>query len=357
MADHTPIEWTNATWNVITGCFIKSSGCKNCYAMKLAGTRLKHIPSRVGLTQDSAAGPVWNGQVRFNEEWLRQPIQWKRARKIFVVAHGDLFYEAVPDEWIDKVFAVMAMAPQHTFQCLTKRADRMKAYMKRFAAGYGPIERQIIALGGNPIEALARWPLPNVWLGVSCETQREAEERVPDLQDIPAAVRWVSAEPLLAEIRFDLLARTEGYRSRDREERDESWTYVDNALAGLRSRKIGQYAVPKIDWIVGGGESGSGARPSHPAWFRSLRDQCARHGTAYLHKQNGAFAATEITLHEFQNPLERHMGELVVNGGGKLSGYPETDAATFHVMRRVGKKASGRLLDGVQHDGYPEVQA
>ncbi len=127
MSDNSKIEWTDATWNPVTGCSVLSPGCANCYAMGLAGTRLAQHPSRAGLTTASKAGPVWNGQVRFNEAWLTQPLTWKRPRMIFVCAHGDLFHENVPDEWIDRVFAVMALARHHTFQVLTKRAARMRA--------------------------------------------------------------------------------------------------------------------------------------------------------------------------------------------------------------------------------------
>jgi len=129
MADNTKTEWTDATWNPITGCSVVSNGCKHCYAMKLAGTRLQHHPSRAGLTVDTKNGPVWNGEVRFNGLWLDQPLHWKRPRMVFVCAHADLFHEAVPDEWIDKVFAVMALASQHTFQVLTKRPERMLKYL------------------------------------------------------------------------------------------------------------------------------------------------------------------------------------------------------------------------------------
>ena len=110
MADRTHIEWADATWNPITGCSVVSPGCTNCYAMKLAGTRLKHHPSRAGLTRDTKAGPIWNGVLRLNEAWLDQPLRWKRPRMIFVCAHGDLFHEDVPNAWIDRVFAVMAEA-------------------------------------------------------------------------------------------------------------------------------------------------------------------------------------------------------------------------------------------------------
>jgi protein gp37 len=127
MSDNSHIEWTDATWNPITGCSILSPGCTNCYAMGLAGTRLRHHPSRAGLTREVNGHHVWTGDVRLNEQWLTQPLQWSRPRMIFVCAHGDLFHESVPDEWIDRVFAVMALCPQHTFLVLTKRSARMRA--------------------------------------------------------------------------------------------------------------------------------------------------------------------------------------------------------------------------------------
>lgn len=349
MSDGTKIEWTEATWNVITGCSVLSPGCTNCYAMRLAGTRLRNHPSRVDLTQPSAAGPVWTGEVRFNEEWLLQPLGWKRGRRIFVVAHGDLFHEKVKTEWLDRIFAVMAMTPQHTYQVLTKRAVRMRDYLR----DPNVLDRVIYAWGELTGEAVKRdekvasramfdaWnaragaalslPLPNVWLGVSVEDQRRANERVPALQDTPAAVRWVSAEPLLGRVEFHYLERGDGGSELD----GNRFTYIDNALTGHRSTKAGQYAVPKIDWIVAGGESGAGARPVHPDWLRSIRDQCARTGTAFLFKQWGAWASVSE-----------------VAGAGDH--FQFSDGAT---VRNVGKKLAGRTLDGVIHDGYPEVRS
>ena len=130
MAERTDIESTDATWNPITGCSVTSPGCRHCYAMRLAGGRLKHHPSRRGLTKKTDAGPVWNGEVRFNEHWLTAPLRWRKPRRIFVCAHGDLFHPAVPDEWIDRVYAVMALAPRHVFQVLTKRPERMADCLK-----------------------------------------------------------------------------------------------------------------------------------------------------------------------------------------------------------------------------------
>jgi protein gp37 len=322
MSDGTKIEWTDATWNVITGCSIKSKGCTNCYAMKLAGTRLRHHPSRVGLTQDSAAGPVWNGQVRFNDQWLSQPLDWKRPRQIFVCAHGDLFHESVPDEWIDKVFAVMALGSQHTFQLLTKRADRMRAYMQMVSAD-GGTQRWInhaVEIADSPCVAGFMedldWPLPNVWLGVSAEDQDTANERIPDLLATPAAVRWISAEPLLGPIDLASIAYGDGF-------------YVNTLVVQNTEDVIVQ---PAIDWVVAGGESGQRARPMHPDWARSLRDQCASAGVAFHFKQWGEWVS-------------------VSEVAGKGDHHYFNDGAT---VRRVGKKKAGRTLEGVLHDSYPK---
>lgn len=281
MADKSKIEWTEATWNPITGCTVVSPGCTNCYAMKLAGGRLQHHPSRAGLTKPSKKGPVWTGEVRFNEKWLDQPIRWKRPRAIFVCAHGDLFHESVPDEWIDKVFAVMALAPQHTFQVLTKRSARMREYltanltwervegsMEPMKFGWPPYERQLGSLSLTIARDIEVGILPNVWLGVSAEDQKRADERIPDLLQTPAAVRWVSAEPLLGPIDFML------------------WLHA-------------------LDWIVAGGESGpkSKVRDMDHAWPRAIRDQCKGAGTAFFMKQmaHKAEIPVDLMIREYPN--------------------------------------------------------
>lgn len=295
MADNSKIEWTDATWNPITGCSVLSHGCAKCYAMKLAGTRLQHHPSRAGLTKDSKAGPVWTGEVRFNEQWLAQPLQWKRPRRIFVCAHGDLFHESVPDEWIDRVFAVMALAPQHTFQVLTKRAKRMRKFVSRVtglaqAAQWGgtviadefPHVTTSIAHPKGP----TTWPLPNVWLGVSVEDQKRADERIPDLLATPAAVRFISAEPLLGPV--DLEQAWHGENALD----SECWgecAWCENGHPPMHNCQQGRGEWWKdrsgLDWVIVGGESGAGARPMHPDWARSLRDQCAAAGVPFFMKQ------------------------------------------------------------------------
>lgn len=352
MADKTKIEWTDATWNPITGCSVVSPGCTNCYAMKLAGTRLKNHPSREGLTRDTKVGPVWTGEVRFNKQWLDQPLRWSKPRMIFVCAHADLFAEGVKDEWIDQIFAVMALSPQHTFQVLTKRPERMRDYMaKRFGeeASYTDLKyaAQFRVWTAMPkVEPMAigksypAWPLANVWLGVSVEDQKRAEERIPVLLNTPAAVRWISAEPLLGLIDLKNVD-IDGDSSMDtinarlwRDEWELCWKgtseNADEELEsfldwyGVSSVPDG-YMHPTLDWVVAGGESGYGARPMQQAWARSIRDQCAEAHVPFHFKQWGAYSPTS----DCNGPYMMH----------------------------VGKKEAGRLLDGVTHDEFPQVRS
>lgn len=344
MADGTKIEWTEATWNPITGCSVHSPGCTNCYAMKLAGTRLRNHPSREGLTIETKAGPVWTGEVRFNHQWLDQPLRWSRPRLIFVCAHADLFHEAVPDEWIDRVFAVMALAPRHTFQVLTKRADRMRAYLSGFTCD-GARRFHVADAAGRMMEdgdrahatiaANCDWPLPNVWLGVSAEDQLRADERVPDLIATPAAVRWVSAEPLLGPI--DLGQLQEGLPK-------NAWlTWLD-----------------ALDWVVVGGESGHGARPMHPDWARNLRDQCAETGVAFHFKQWGEWRSAHPRPSETPGKyamMARDPSGWTHSNAVMLDRYSrQFNAFGSVILEKVGKRAAGRLLDGVTHDGMPEAR-
>lgn len=342
MSDKTGIEWTDATWNPITGCSVVSAGCKYCYAMKLAGTRLQHHPSRAGLTVDTNNGPVWTGDVRLNSEWLDQPIRWARQRLVFVCAHADLFHESVPDEWIDTIFGVMWAClygrneqDGHIFQVLTKRAERMHDYFKtdrreawaRAAINYG---------GGVDPDGL--WdqtmnfdgPHPRIWLGVSVEDQAAANERIPLLLDTPAAVRWISAEPLLGPVDLTLIPHKTGWGSSPcsgcgtdvaRDALDGS-THCEHGCDGP--------ILNTLDWVVVGGESGPKARPMHPAWARSLRDQCAAAGVPFLFKQWGEWLLPDNQNSDVSPPHDKN---------GAI---------------RVGKKRAGRLLDGVQHDGYPK---
>lgn len=355
MADKTPIEWTDATWNPIVGCSVISPGCTNCYAMRTAA-RLERMmpPERRGkaqlphhytaLTQPSKAGPVWTGRVNIAPEHiLTAPLHWGRPRRIFVNSMSDLFHESVPDEWIDRVFAVMALSPQHTFQVLTKRPERMRQYFDQFESSasarvrdicyrperhFSPAADPTLGRVGKWPDRWPGWPLPNVWLGVSVEDQRRVDERVPILLDTPAAIRWVSAEPLLGPL--DL--------------RD-----VHDGIDALRRR-----SGPTLDWVVAGGESGPNARPMHPDWARSLRDQCASAGVPFLFKQWGEWVSVldrdrDDPGWRADYPKHERIGNRVLN----LAGGSGFHGERVQIMQRVGKKAAGRLLDGVLHDAYP----
>lgn len=353
MAERTSIEWTEATWNPIVGCSIVSPGCTNCYAMTMAARldAMGTLPHYGGTTQKTKAGPVWTGKLALAPEaTLLAPLRRRKPTVYFVNSMGDLFHEDVPDAWIDRVFAVMALTPQHTYQVLTKRSARMRAYMDQAS---GRIADGTIALRKHPL-AIARgvgpsavvpvphlrpgaqwWPLANVWLGVSAEDQRRADERIPDLLATPAAIRFVSAEPLLGPIDFG--QTQEGLPN-------NAWlTWLD-----------------KLDWIIVGGESGKGARPMHPDWARAIRDQCAAAGTAFFFKQWGAWAP--LIDRERDDPDVRRDYSYRFADNDKtrwlnLEGGRGFHGERFHVMGRASKAKAkaGRLLDGVTHDAMPEA--
>lgn len=346
MSDNTKIEWADATVNAVNGCSVISPGCTNCYAMKLAGTRMKTHPTRAGLTMDTKAGPVWTGDVRLHEPALLQPLRWKRPRRIFWNAHGDLFHEAVPDGWIDRVFAVCALTPQHTHMILTKRSARMREFFRESTgwrariAGLLNDHKPSALWNGNVYQGwqnLHGRPdgLPNVWLGVSVEDQARADERIPDLLATPAAVRFISAEPLLGPV--DLTNITGAEKSREYGSPVHGWSAI------WRNNGIGR---AWLDWVIAGGESGPGARPMHPDWARSLRDQCAEAGVAFHFKQWGEWAP----IAEWQ-PWDRKPQIAIRLDGERMPNDDWFDDGSR--FKLVGKARASRVLDGRTHDEFP----
>jgi protein gp37 len=335
MSDRSKIEWTEATWNPLVGCTKVSPGCDNCYAKgvvnRFAGTS-RAFPHRFDVVT-----------IR-DDRMLTQPLRWRRPRRIFVNSLSDLFHADVPDEFIAQVFAVMALAPQHTFQLLTKRHGRMRSLLtsRAFAdlfhraicdAADWDVRQAAAAIDGALalIGETALAPLPNVWLGVSVEDQHWAGIRIPALADTPAAVRWISAEPLLGPI---------------------------DLTTGLLHALLRHGLV----WIVVGGESGPGARPMHPGWARDLRDQCAQADVPFLFKQWGEWRhcreAQEVEVERAMradgtyHQWEKHpVYDVDLAGSAELDRVPLPGVSA--PMQRVGKKAAGRELDGHTHDGYP----
>lgn len=364
MADKTKIEWTDATWNPVTGCDVISPGCTNCYAMKLAGTRLKNHPSRAGLTHMTKAGPVWNGEVRFNRQWLLQPAEWKRPRRVFVAAHGDLFHHNVKDEWLLDIFTVMASNPRHTFQILTKRPERMMEYLSQ-ADLLDDIYTNWYSFDDGPREVQS-WPLPNVWLGVSVESQDHVDQRISLLLRTPAAKRFVSAEPLLGPV--DLLPHLFIYTHEDAAllacDRHPTPTLPWHDPATTRPEDID---TPRLDWVIAGGESGDAARPTHPVWIRALRDQCIDAAVPFFFKQWGEWAPFVNEAHYTHGGEEKHPHAWVAPDGAhgltwlydddgswqNHTGSPPADLSRVAVMGRHGKKAAGAELDGKHHREWP----
>ena len=349
MSAASTIEWTDATWNPVRGCALVSPGCTNCYAMRQAHRAGGPGRAYEGLTQISKAGPVWTGKVRTVRELLAQPLHWRKPRRIFVNSMSDLFHEDVPEEFIDKVFAVMALCPQHTFQVLTKRPQRMLKYaasyvdrQERDGAGINVGPEILKRLKGRKYMPELRWPLPNVWLGVSVEDQARADERIPLLLQTPAAVRWISAEPLLGPV--SLLE----YLYRNLQPTPETRTHN-----GKRQMKMTHEGLRgDLHWVVAGGESGPGARPMHPDWVRSLRDQCAAARVPFFFKQWGEFSPGTLDPQPTDpEPWRVHPnGRRVWDVSESLTPRDTWPAVTY---TRVGKNAAGRMLDGRTHDEYP----
>lgn len=327
MADRTHIQWTDSTWNPVTGCTRVSPGCENCYIELAPPFRIegRRFTDRDGERSHKIGSAT---DVRLHPERLDQPLRWKRPRRIFVNSLSDLFHEAVSDVYIARVFAVMAQASQHTFQVLTKRHGRMRALLN------SPDFMQVVAEkyrgeGRGPfaeIEALP-WPIPNVWLGVTVENQEWADKRIPALLDTPAAVRFLSCEPLLGPVSLTPCncptSSTLGCA------RHNFGSLTDTQI---NARDL---HYPAIDWVICGGESGPNARPMHPDWARSLRDQCTTAGVPFFFKQWGEWAPrTALLVEKIRN------GQTVQYSPGVFG-------------QRVGKKAAGRELDGRTWDEYP----
>lgn len=318
------IEWTEKTWNPLAGCTRASPGCDNCYAAGMSlrlegmanakiakGEDPKQLSKYIGVATRNAKGvAAFNSVINLDYEALNEPLTWKKTRLVFVNSMSDLFHHNVPDGFICAVFDVMKQTPQHTYQVLTKRPDTMAAWQQEYMPE------------GLPA---------NVWVGTSVENQAAADERIPHLLNVEASVRFLSMEPLLDKV-------------------DTSrWLvpiWFNSSFGAVKMRG-------SIHWVIVGGESGHNARPMHPDWARSLRDQCQEAGVPYFFKQWGKWAPCQTLVDGWTvltqtagNDIARRIGNniKIVENGWDMS-----------LMASVGKGKAGRLLDGREWNEMPNI--
>ncbi|MDL2306603.1 phage Gp37/Gp68 family protein [Desulfovibrio sp. OttesenSCG-928-C06] len=331
--NNTKIEWCDVTWNPVTGCPGPkvSPGCANCYAERMVYSRLR---GRCG----------YHTALPFDihthaDRWL-QPVKYKKPKRIFTCSMGDLFHERVSFGLVAKVFAVAALCPQHTFMILTKRPERMRAFMTDTSCAANDRRGTMYQLfagqaGLDPCMDGLRWPLSNVWLGVTVCNQAEADVKIPVLLDTPAAKRFVSVEPMLGPINL-------GFR-RTPTDRDYRGWNGDGPIDYVETAR-----VDEIQWVICGGETGPKARPVNYAWVYKLAEQCWGAGTPFFFKGWGEWTPA------FYQP----------DGGYKVhqdASIPDGFKATPHIfaenpgirMYRVGKRCSGRLLNEREWNEVP----
>lgn len=355
MSDGTKIEWCDSTFNPWSGCTKVGPGCDNCYAEALS----KRAPKTLGQWGSGAM------RRRTSANYWRQPLRWDRAcfiecrgccwrgedsqltagpahcpvcdghwfkpvrRRVFCASLADVFDNEVDPQWRADLFELIAATPDLDWLLLTKRI--------------GNVERMIDDWLDVKSHGLTRWrdaPWPNVWLGATVVNQVEADRDIPKLLATPAAVRFLSIEPMLGPVDLNRV-------------RDPNFRVTGSGLSGAGYQS-------RVDWVIAGGESGHGARPMHPDWARSLRDQCAAAGVAFLFKQWGEW----LPGHHYTDEAHRRDPDLAQSrhecaqwdGDEWDLGYPMSDEVyDGDALYRVGKKAAGRLLDGVLHNAFPEI--
>jgi protein gp37 len=325
MAD-SEIQWCDKVWNPVRGCRRVSPGCEHCYAERQAHRFSGVGQPYEGLTKLTKRGPVWTGVARFVPEMLDAPLRWKRPARIFVNSMSDLFHSDLTNEQIAAVFGIMGGCQRHTFQILTKRPERMKSWFDWIASKAGDMEfgllhdacgqlSHIIDPGDHDIDAAptrfdeameelmgVRWPLPNVWLGVSAEDQEAFDARIEHLMACPAAIQFLSLEPLLGPINIErFLYRASRF--------DYIWNNAPMSHDDHNERQ----------WVIVGGESGPGSRPCDIAWIESIVEQCRTAGTKVFVKQLGARPYDSNYQHGVYAPHDRRTPTGPDGAGGTMA--------------------------------------
>jgi len=291
--NNTAIEWAEKTWNPVTGCSPVSEGCEHCYAERMS----KRLRGRCGYPEDEPF------KVTLHPDRLEQPLKLRKPARIFVCSMGDLFHEDVPTTFIDQMLEIIDHCDQHIFMFLTKRPENIQDKL------YGVTD-------DNPVRYLGGGDyLNNLWLGVTAENQARADERIPILLETPAVVRFVSCEPLLGPLDISGYYKVQNHVNLPPEQRKRA----------LAEYWAGMHRLTKLDWVICGGETGPGARPMHPDWVRSLRDQCQDADVPFFFKGWGAWIPSDAYPGErrvYVNP-SKTMGRLL--DGRECSEYPEVD--------------------------------
>lgn len=308
MGANSKIEWTDHTWNPWIGCSKVSPGCDHCYAERDMSTRLKVVQWGSGAPRKRTSEANWRESLRWNAQAQREG----RRYRVFCASLADVFDNEVPAQWRGELWSIIRATPHLDWLLLTKRIGN--------------------AAGMLPADWFDGWP--NVWLGASIVNQAEADRDIPKLLAVPAAKRFLSMEPLLGPVDLTCLSRRAI---------NDDWTFYDDALTGFRAHKNGGSHGPKLDWVIVGGESGPKARPMHPAWVRSLRDQCNAAGVPFFFKQWG----------EWGPYSRRSFYPAGVARDGSFVGPDEQFTDECALMYRNGKQAAGRLLDGRTWDEVP----
>ena len=325
MGTKTGISWTDSTWNPIRGCSRVSEGCRFCYAESVAYRFSGEGQPYEGLAVLQNSHASWTGKIDWIDEHWEDPLRWAKPRRIFVNSMSDLFHEQVPDNWIDDIFAVMqhAQSRGHIFQILTKRPKRMVEYLSnpalylRLMSRVNYVRGRWPKISVTPFSDPKRFPLKNVWLGTSVENSKE-KHRIDTLREVPAAIRFLSFEPLLGS--------------------------------------LGELNLEGISWAITGGESGHHARPMLSHWVEAIREQCDAAGTVFYHKQNGEYVDAG---HEEFGKLPKGEIRALRSDGTEwdLKDMPYDENADVNTVKRVGRKRAGETLYGKIYHNFPEVSA
>jgi protein gp37 len=327
----TKIEWAEKVWNPLTGCTAVSEGCRNCYARRMA----QRLAGRNGYPSPDGFVPT------VHLERFAEPGKWYKPHRVFVCSMSDIFHESFGDATLRMLFSIMASNNEHTFMVLTKRPDRMKDFVPRLRWRIG-----LDIVAGTPVTRFAVFSddvkndaggilsehgglYPNIWLGVTAENQAAADKRIPALFETPGAfIRFVSVEPMLGPVDLSKYLKT-----------------------GL------------LTWVICGGESGPGARPMHPDWARSLRDQCSQAGVPFFFKQWGEYIPggfCDIDSYDDVTKalkVEEWVAVASTNSRsiGKTCFHAYDPSGRFFDLNKIGKKQAGRVLDGRTWDEYPKA--